>query len=716
MGVRKCKKRVFHYALLNKRKHQSLTFNFHAMKHTLSLLAVVLLTTLSVNVYAQKNKTDNDYNLKKAYEVLQEEKDEAKALDLVTKQLRETPDNVEALLLRVRLLRRKKEFGQALQDINHALKVNKPKKTEMQNSTLHWWKAYIYQDMGDKVNAAASFKTAYELAQKDDKENLQSISFDYAQALYDLEDYAGADAIYRKMLALDEADQAAMIGLARNMIEREQYSEAIEMLDKCQKYDADYSEIYRFKMQAYDKLGEASKAVDAGLEWFEKNDDANTEAIGKVLLKRPNYAEASIKTRIKKTEKRFQCMAFLCQFYETSHQYAEAVRTYDDLEAEFGHYDEINVYRSDCYSELGLNELAIADISKAMEKDPDWQLYVRRGDYYRLNGDLGLAIADFTAAVEDAPKEAYCYYRRGWTYEMQGERKKAMEDYNMGLEMTQDYPYLYLMRGELLLLEGNKTEADADFEMVVQKDTVVRDGSCRQYALHFLGRDKEAEEWMNKIIESDPDDPGHYYDKACLYSRMGRQEESVAALRISFEKGYRSFAHIRHDDDLDAVRELPEFKALMEEYEAKHAEYLKEFKLSMPEKEETVTEIAVKRNPGGTFEIPCDINGLALQMIFDTGASDVTISSVEANFMFKNGYLSEKDIKGKKYYQIANGQISEGTTITLREVKIGDAVLHNVDASVVKSQKAPLLLGQSAMERFGTITIDNQNNKLIIKH
>lgn len=634
------------------------------MKKIVTLLTVTLLTVLSVNAYAQKNKTDNDYNLKKAYEVLQEENDEAKGLELVNKQLRETPDNVEAPLLRVRPLRRKNEFGQAPQDINHALKVNKPKKTEVRNSTLHWWKAYIYEDMGDKVNAAASFKTACELARKDDKENLQSISFDYAQSLYDLGDYAGADAIYRKMLALDEADQAAMAGLARNMIEREQYSEAID----------------------------------------------------KVMLKRLNYAEASIKTRIKKTENRFQWMAFLCQFYETSHQYAEAVRTYDEFEAEFGHYDEINVYRSDCYSELGLNELAIADISKAMEKDPDWQLYVRRGDYYRLNGDLDLAIADFNAAVEDAPKEGYCYYRRGWTYEMQGERKKAMEDYNMGLEMTQDYPYLYLMRGELLLLEGKKTEADADFEMVVQKDTIADNGSCRQYALYFLGRDNEAEEWMNKIIEEDPGNYGNYYDQACLYSRMGRLEESIAALRKSFEKGYRSFSHIRLDDDLDAVRDLPEFKALMEEYEAKHTEYLKQFELSMPEKEETVTEIAVKRNPGGTFEIPCDINGLALQMVFDTGASDVTISSVEADFMFKNGYLSEKDIKGKTYYQIANGQISEGTTITLREVKIGDAVLHNVDASVVKSQRAPLLLGQSAMERFGAITIDNQNNKLIIKH
>lgn len=634
------------------------------MKKIVTLLTVTLLTVLSVNAYAQKNKTDNDYNLKKAYEVLQEENDEAKGLELVNKQLRETPDNVESLLLRVRLLRRKNEFGQAPQDINHAIKVNKPKKTEVRNSTLHWWKAYIYEDMGDKVNAAASFKTACELARKDDKENLPSISFDYAQSLYDLGDYAGADAIYRKMLVLDEADQAAMAGLARNMIEREQYSEAID----------------------------------------------------KVMLKRLNYAEASIKTRIKKTENRFQWMAFLCQFYETSHQYAEAVRTYDEFEAEFGHYDEINVYRSDCYSELGLNELAIADISKAMEKDPDWQLYVRRGDYYRLNGDLDLAIADFNAAVEDAPKEGYCYYRRGWTYEMQGERKKAMEDYNMGLEMTQDYPYQYLMRGEMLLLEGKKTEADADFEMVIQKDTIADNGSCRQYALYFLGRDNEAEEWMNKIIEEDPGNYGNYYDQACLYSRMGRLEESIAALRKSFEKGYRSFSHIRLDDDLDAVRDLPEFKSLMEEYEAKHTEYLKQFELSMPEKEETVTEIAVKRNPGGTFEIPCDINGLALQMFFDTGASDVTISSVEADFMFKNGYLSEKDIKGKTYYQIANGQISEGTTITLREVKISDAVLHNVDASVVKSQRAPLLLGQSAMERFGAITIDNQNNKLIIKH
>ena len=53
--------------------------------------------------------------------------------------------------------------------------------------------------------------------------------------------------------------------------------------------------------------------------------------------------------------------------------------------------------------------------------------------------------------------------------------------------------------------------------------------------------------------------------------------------------------------------------------------------------------------------------------------------------------------------------------INLPEVKVGDVVLKNIEASVSHSQQAPLLLGQSVLERFGTVTIDNINSKLIIK-
>ena len=80
------------------------------MRKTVLLLTTIIAIVLSGNVYAQKNNITNDYNLKKAYEVLNEEKDEAKALDLANELLRETPDNVDALILRARLLLRKHEF------------------------------------------------------------------------------------------------------------------------------------------------------------------------------------------------------------------------------------------------------------------------------------------------------------------------------------------------------------------------------------------------------------------------------------------------------------------------------------------------------------------------------------------------------------------------------------------------------------------------------
>jgi clan AA aspartic protease (TIGR02281 family) len=271
------------------------------------------------------------------------------------------------------------------------------------------------------------------------------------------------------------------------------------------------------------------------------------------------------------------------------------------------------------------------------------------------------------------------------------------------------------MRGSLYLDRGEKEKAMADFETVVAKDTTAETGSCRHYALNFLGKSDEALEWMQKILELDPNNPGCWYDMACLLSRMGKCDESVAALRTSFEKGYRSFPHIEHDDDMDAVRDREDFKALIQEYREILLEERGKISNEIADDEKVVSEIGMKKMYGGTYEVPCSVNGLPLKMIFDTGASDVTISSVEASFMLKNGYLTENDVKGKKHYMTASGDIHEGTILKLKEVKLGDAVLKNIEASVVHSQKAPLLLGQSVLEKFGTITIDNVNSKLLIK-
>ena len=118
------------------------------------------------------------------------------------------------------------------------------------------------------------------------------------------------------------------------------------------------------------------------------------------------------------------------------------------------------------------------------------------------------------------------------------------------------------------------------------------------------------------------------------------------------------------------------------------------------------TTVKMMKAAGGVYLMPCTVNGLPLSFIIDTGASDVMISLPKAMFMAENGYLSLDDIVGTKKYRIANGEIDEGTVIILRELVIGDTTLKNVRGSISHSRKAPLLLGQSALSRLGTVYFD----------
>ena len=115
---------------------------------------------------------------------------------------------------------------------------------------------------------------------------------------------------------------------------------------------------------------------------------------------------------------------------------------------------------------------------------------------------------------------------------------------------------------------------------------------------------------------------------------------------------------------------------------------------------------------GGVYQIPIKINGMGLYFIFDTGASDITISLAEAITLQKQGLLSQDDIKGSQQYQIADGSIHEGVIINLKTVQIGQNTLHNIQASVVDNMKAPLLLGQSALAKFGKVSIDYNKEEI----
>jgi len=131
---------------------------------------------------------------------------------------------------------------------------------------------------------------------------------------------------------------------------------------------------------------------------------------------------------------------------------------------------------------------------------------------------------------------------------------------------------------------------------------------------------------------------------------------------------------------------------------------------------ETVSEgrnsIVKMRKSGGVYHVPCKINGTEMEFIFDTGASDITMSLTEALFLYKQNKLNDSDFIGTQQYQIADGSIHEGMKVVFREVIIGDWILSNVQASIVDNMEAPLLLGQSALSKFGKISIDYNKNEI----
>jgi aspartyl protease family protein len=111
-----------------------------------------------------------------------------------------------------------------------------------------------------------------------------------------------------------------------------------------------------------------------------------------------------------------------------------------------------------------------------------------------------------------------------------------------------------------------------------------------------------------------------------------------------------------------------------------------------------------------------EVNEIKLRFVFDTGASNICISIAEASVLYRQGTLTDEDFIGVENFQDASGRISEGGKVNLKKVKVGNNILENVEATVIENVDAPLLLGQSVLERFGNIVIDNENNRIVFKN
>ncbi len=90
------------------------------------------------------------------------------------------------------------------------------------------------------------------------------------------------------------------------------------------------------------------------------------------------------------------------------------------------------------------------------------------------------------------------------------------------------------------------------------------------HAYSRLKEHQKAVDCYKKVLElEDEDKGGAYYNLACSLVKLGKHDEAIEALRKCAEEGYDDWKWMLMDGDLAPLRELPEFKKVIEEIKKK---------------------------------------------------------------------------------------------------------------------------------------------------
>ncbi len=111
--------------------------------------------------------------------------------------------------------------------------------------------------------------------------------------------------------------------------------------------------------------------------------------------------------------------------------------------------------------------------------------------------------------------------------------------------------------------------------------------------------------------------------------------------------------------------------------------------------------IVIRASQNKHFHIEAKVNGVPVNFMIDTGASDVVLSKSDAQRIG----IDTDALNYSRTYNTANG-VTGGAIIKLNRLQIGDFVLDNFPASVNKGEMDGSLLGMSALRELGGFRID----------
>ncbi len=318
------------------------------------------------------NKADAYYQLKK-YDT---------ALDCYTTYINKTNKLDDYIYFRLAYCNRKQgNNDKALEYYTKAIELNPNDSSSYNNRAL------IYEDKEEFNLALKDFDKAIEI--KPDEILYRT---NRASLYKNLNNYDSALEEYLFLMDLSDYD------------EPEEY---LKNIDECYENGVDKEKVlegYEKYFEYYDQIDEDALVKSANLYKKIKNYEK--------AIEKYNILIENLEDNIEYYKERANVLFFYCKDYSRALQdYNIIVEYYNDTKCDNSVVYEFQAKRGECYKELEVFDLAIADLSEAINALKQVRLYKLRAQVYENTGEVESAISDYMQVVnntESNKEKSYC--------------------------------------------------------------------------------------------------------------------------------------------------------------------------------------------------------------------------------------------------------------------------------------------------------------------
>ncbi|MBK7173853.1 MAG: OmpA family protein [Bacteroidales bacterium] len=120
-------------------------------------------------------------------------------------------------------------------------------------------------------------------------------------------------------------------------------------------------------------------------------------------------------------------------------------------------------------------------------------------------------------------------------------------------------------------------------------------------------------------------------------------------------------------------------------------------------------------NPDQTMTISAVLNGINVDIVISEEGPGLSFSEDQVLKLLKEGAIGKTDFAGDAAKILGNNSVSDKAIFNVAEINIANKSSFDLEGTVLKKQKAAVLMNESVLKRFGKYSIDKEKKQIIFQ-